>query len=127
MYSQDYIIEDIYVYKVEKDRDSIFSKSFVGMTVKIVVTGAKTDLNMGEVLPIQVEYRDWQDNPLPDIVTPVFVTVKHSGDEPATLTLTPTDGKAEFDFISNAKGAFSINFASVELGCDSAVFNVEVK
>ncbi|MCW2278747.1 hypothetical protein [Heliophilum fasciatum] len=123
----DYIEENGIIYKIEKDGDFTFSKSVYCGAKKITVTGGKNVIKIGEALPLNVEIMDWQDTPQPGITEPIEVVVARMGADPVNLILAPVNSKAEFDFISNAKGVISITLSTIMPGCDPAYLMVEVE
>ncbi|MBC9786384.1 hypothetical protein H1S01_18170 [Heliobacterium chlorum] len=121
----DFIVENGSVYKIEKDGDFVFDKSFYCTEMTLTMTASKDTVKLGETLPITVEFRDWKGNPLPK-TCPVTVHVTHEGEEPISLDLIPDNGKAEFDFTSHSDGLFTIQAKCSEIICGGCFFNVEV-
>lgn len=111
------------VYVIEKSPNGNQVKSFKCATVKLAVNGPSIGV-INSNIPIAVEYRDWQNNPLPDENCPIHITVTGPG-QAQELVLTPTNGQAEFDFVSEVAGTFIIR-ATAEFPCDPAEIEVVV-
>ncbi|MBC9785906.1 hypothetical protein H1S01_15580 [Heliobacterium chlorum] len=121
----DFIVENGSVYKIEKDGNFVFDKSFYCAEMILTMTASKDTATVGETLPITVELKDWKGNPLPK-TCPVIVHVTHEGEDAISLNLTPDNGKADFDFTSHSIGFFTIHAECSEMICGGCFFNVEV-
>lgn len=90
---------------------------------KLTITGDNA-AQINTSLPLIVQYKDWQNNPLPNENRPIHISVSGPG-QAQELILTPTNGQAEFDFVSAVPGTFIIR-ATAEFPCDSAEIEVVV-
>lgn len=92
-------------------------------TRKIVAT-CEGQTTINTPITITLQYMDWQNNHLSDENRPVKVCVTGPG-KTQELVLTPTNGQAEFDFVSEVPGTFTIK-AEAEFPCDIAEIEVVV-
>jgi len=118
-----YVVQNDVVYRKEILEDGCEVLVAVLMTKKILII-SKTTTTVNTPIPISVVYFDWQDNPLPDENRPIRVVVTGPG-QAQELILIPTNGQAEFDFVSEVPGTFKIQ-ATAEFPCDSAEIEVVV-
>lgn len=91
---------------------------------KKLVISAGGATTVSTPLPVIVTYQDWQDNPLYDENRPIHISVTGPG-QAQELVLIPTNGQAEFDFVSAVSGTFKIQ-ATAEFPCDPAEIEVVV-
>ncbi|MBC9786453.1 hypothetical protein H1S01_18515 [Heliobacterium chlorum] len=121
------IIENGSVYELHKDGDEVICKCFKCAALKLVVTGGKSSMGIGETLSLHVELRDWQDTPIPDRSQKITVSVAHEEGDPVVIALEAVGGKAEFDFMSNSAGTFLVRAVADEVTHEPGVFCVEVQ
>ena len=111
------------VEKVVTETQVATVKTHYCWATKLVLLGnAATTIN--SPLPIAVAYRSWQDDPLPDENRPIHISVAGPG-QAQELILTPVNGQAEFDFVSEVPGTFIIQ-AVAEFPCEPAEMEVVV-
>ncbi|MBC9786822.1 hypothetical protein H1S01_21070, partial [Heliobacterium chlorum] len=108
------IIESGSVYELHKDGDEVFCKCFKCAAMKLVVTGGKSAIDIGETLSLHVELRDWQDTPISDRNQKIIVSVSREESDPVLLALEAVGGQAEFDFMSNSAGTFLVQAVADE-------------
>lgn len=113
------LIEEI----VDTGTQQAIIRTHYGWATKLVITGGNT-VTAGAPLLLAVAYWDWQGNPLPDENQPVHITVTGPG-QAQELALMPTNGQAEFDFVSAVAGTFKIR-ATAEFPCDPTELEVAV-
>lgn len=65
-------------------------------------------VRIGDVLPMKIRYVSWEGKELLDENTPICIEVQTRGEIVKTAKLTPENGVAEFDFISQYSGSFYI-------------------
>lgn len=115
--------ETLVVEEVETENQAAIVKTHYCFAKKLVISGSGAAA-VGSLLPVIVAYQDWQGNSLPDENRPIHVSVTGPG-QAQKLVLTPVNGQAEFDFVSEVPGAFVIR-ATAEFPCDPAEVEVIV-
>jgi hypothetical protein len=111
------------ILEVWKIPDGAICRTHYCWATKLVFSGGNaTQINVN--LSLIVQYKDWQDNPLPNENRPIHISVIGPG-QTQELVLTPTNGQAEFDFVSAVPGTFIIR-ATAEFACDLAEIEVTV-
>lgn len=73
--------------------------AFVSLVIEAV-----DETTIDTATPVKVLYKDYEGNPLPDETEDIYVSVKVDDEEVGTITLTPVDGEASFDFIPSGTG-----------------------
>ena len=116
-------IEDNIVYRVLELEDGGEVLAAVCHATKLIISGDRVTIT-NNVLSLKVTYRDWQGNLLLDENQPVHITVTGPG-QAQELVLMPTNGQAEFDFVSAVAGTFKIR-ATAEFPCDPTELEVAV-
>jgi len=103
--------------------DGAICRSHYCWATKLIITGANTT-TVNTPLPLTIVYKDWKDNFLTDESRPIHVNVTGPG-KAQELVITPTNGQAEFDFMSAVTGTFKIQ-AIAEFPCEPAEIEVVV-
>jgi len=98
-------------------------KSHFCLAKKLAVEGPESAI-VNNAVSITAKYQDWQNNPLSDENCPIHITVTGPG-QAQELVLTPTNGQAEFDFVSEVPSTFIIR-ATAEFPCGPAEIEVVV-
>lgn len=114
------------VFKVEEiktESQVAIVKTYYCWAKKLVISGGGAT-TVNALLPVVVAYHDWQGNPLPEENRLIHVSVTGPG-RAQELILTPVNGQAEFDFMSEVPGTFVIR-ATAEFPCDPAEIEVVV-
>lgn len=110
--------DGIYLYEVQKYNGGE-ARGVIGNHTKLVLTGPnEIAANVPEA--ILAEYQDYQGNLLPGENRDIIISVND-----VEQVTTPVDGRAEFDFMSNAPGTHAIS-ARTGFPCDSAKIEVVV-
>lgn len=116
------VIENGFVY--EFINDGGIMKTAVCPEFSLTIQGG-TSVGIGATLPLLVEYRDWLGDPRADIQAPIKVAVT-GPDGTHEVTLAPVDGRAEFEFVSDAAGNFTILAVATGVTCGSGRIEVTV-
>jgi archaellum component FlaG (FlaF/FlaG flagellin family) len=104
----DYVTEGDLVFRVYSDGTGNETAKAVHCAVeRLVITGAGIGV-VNTPVSLRVEFKDWQDNPLPEENREITITIDGEVEEPQTITLTPAGGVAEFDFIGEVPGTYGI-------------------
>jgi hypothetical protein len=109
------------VYDTVTFEDGTYVKTAIGAFVRLNVTGNNpTPINTP--ITLTVEYVDYEGNKLNNENTPIEITVKEQG----SLTLTPVNGAAVFDFESPVAGTFGITALGQGITCNEGRIEVTV-
>lgn len=95
------------------------TEGHVCWTTKLTLTGPTT-ATIGQPITLTATYLTWQDEPLPTENRPIRVIA--DGQE---IILQPVNGQAEFDFVAQAPGTYTI-CAEADFGCDVGSLEVLV-
>lgn len=89
---------------------------------KLVIEGANT-VSVNNPTTLTVKLKDWQDNLLLENIT-VNINISQDGAIVHTDVVSLVDGQAEFSFISEITGAFTVTALSPNM--DTTSLNMEV-
>lgn len=115
--------EVVNIEQVKTATQVVTIKTHYCWTKKLVIS-CKNEAKINAPITVTVFYYDWQNNPLPEENRPIRITVTGPG-KVQDLILIPTNGQAEFDFISEIPGTFKIQ-ATAEFPCEPAEIEVVV-
>jgi len=111
------------VYEVQNLEDGGKALGARGNATKVILSGNNYGV-INQVIPIAVQYYDWQDNILTNLSDEITITVANDG-VVLEVTLTPVNGQTEIDFISEVAGTFEITARS-DFPCDTGRIEVTV-